>query len=83
MFLCGRSYFAWKQQQAASEAVRRALQPIGCLQGWFMETLCFSSAPHLSGILQLLRFPCQRGGSEPWRGACPSAWLLLSGLGGR
>lgn len=69
---------AQEQQQAASEAVGRALQPVGCLQGWFMETLRLSSAPCLSGVLQRPHFPRRRGGSEPRRGARPSAWLLRS-----
>ena len=36
---------AQEQQQAASEAMGRALQRVGCLQGWFMETLRLPSAP--------------------------------------
>lgn len=81
-YSCMGGLTAQEQQQAASEAMGRALQPVGCLQGWFMETLRLSSAPCLSGVLQRPDFPRQRGGSEPRRGARPSAWLLLSGLGG-
>lgn len=84
MFLCGRSSFVPEQQQAASEAVGCALPPIGCLQGWFMETLrssvsCSPSLWHVAAP----SFSPPEGRVRAMGRSLPLAWLLVSRLGGR